>query len=116
MIRGCLAWQADGLSPPESVRAATERYLAGEDTFGRWRDECTTPDPNAWQSSAELWASWKRWAEKAGEYVGTHKRLSQTLEERGFTPAREGTKANRRGYRGFRLICQEYIEDHSVRT
>lgn len=111
MLDGCLTWQADGLDPPESVRAATEKYLAAEDTFERWRDDCTMPDPNAWEASADLWHSWKRWAEAAGEFVGTQKRFSQALEERAFTAARDGTKASRRGYRGARLIRQDYTED-----
>jgi putative DNA primase/helicase len=75
MINGCLAWQTRGLDPPDSVLVATEKYLAAEDTFERWRDECTTPDPNAWESSADLWQSWKRWAEAAGEFVSTQKRV-----------------------------------------
>jgi len=111
MLDGCMAWQVDGLNPPESVRAATEKYLAAEDTFERWRDDCTTSSPNAWESSADLWHSWRRWAETAGEFVGTQKRFSQTLEERGFTAARDGTKANRRGYRGVRLTRTDYTED-----
>jgi putative DNA primase/helicase len=110
-IDGCLAWQRDGLMPPAAVRDATADYLAGEDTFELWRDACTTIDVNAWKSSADLWASWKRWAENAGEFVGTQKRFSQTLEERGFTAARDGTKANRRGYRGARLTRTDYTED-----
>jgi putative DNA primase/helicase len=111
MLDGCMAWQVNGLNPPESVRAATEKYLAAEDTFERWRDDCTTSSPNAWESSADLWHSWRRWAETAGEFVGTQKRFSQTLEERGFTAARDGTKANRRGYRGVRLTRTDYTED-----
>jgi putative DNA primase/helicase len=110
MINGCLAWQTGGLNPPGSVLAATKKYLAAEDTFERWRDECTTPDPNAWESSADLWASWKRWAEAAGEFVGTQKRFSQTLEERGFASERQGGTGGR-GYRGAQLIRPDYTED-----
>jgi putative DNA primase/helicase len=110
MLDGCMAWQADGLNPPESVRAATEKYLASEDTFERWRDDCTTPDPNAWESSAELWGSWKRWAENSGEFVGTHKRFSQSLEERGFVAQRQGG-TGRAGYYGARLNRRDYTED-----
>jgi putative DNA primase/helicase len=35
-IRGCLAWQAQGLRPPARVRAATDEYLETADAFGRW--------------------------------------------------------------------------------
>lgn len=30
-MEGCLAWQANGLQPPDAVRLATEDYLAEED-------------------------------------------------------------------------------------
>jgi putative DNA primase/helicase len=110
MIEGCLAWQEQGLDPPAIVRAASEAYLASEDVFERWRDDCTAPDPNAWESSAELWASWKRWAERAGEGVGTQKTFGQTLEQRGFMPGRQGGTGTR-GYRGAQLNRPDYTED-----
>jgi putative DNA primase/helicase len=109
-VDGCLAWQREGLNPPEAVREATASYLAGEDTFELWRDACTTPDLNAWESSADLWRSWKAWAENAGELVGKQKSFSQLLEERGFVAARQpGTGA--RGYHGARITRQDYSED-----
>ena len=39
-IRGCLAWQADGLRPPAAVIDATAEYFDDEDGFGRWLAEC----------------------------------------------------------------------------
>jgi putative DNA primase/helicase len=33
MIDGCLAWQKQGLAPPEAVTAATAAYLEAQDTF-----------------------------------------------------------------------------------
>jgi putative DNA primase/helicase len=109
-IDGCLEWQRQGLNPPAAVREATASYLAGEDTFELWRDACTTTDPNAWESSADLWASWRQWAEHAGEFVGKQKSFSQLLDERGFRPERQpGTGA--RGYFGARLNRRDYTED-----
>jgi putative DNA primase/helicase len=109
-IEGCLIWQRESLNPPAAVRDATSSYLAAEDIFELWRDACTTPDPDAWESSAELWASFKRWAETAGERVGTQKSFSQTLEERGFERARQGS-AGTRGYRGARINRRDYTDD-----
>jgi phage/plasmid-associated DNA primase len=92
------------------VLAATEGYLAGEDTFALWRDECTTADQNEWESSADLWQCWKRWAESAGEYAGSQKRFSQTLEDHGFVSERQpGT--GKRGFRGARLNRHDYTDD-----
>ena len=40
-IKGCLAWQQQGLNPPESVKAATAEYRAESDVVERFiEDEC----------------------------------------------------------------------------
>jgi putative DNA primase/helicase len=105
MVDGALLWQRDGLNPPDSVRAATDDYLSAEDAFSLWIEECAEPDPAAWESSGSLFASWKRWAEAAGEFSGGQKRFVQLLQERGYEPHRQaGTGL--RGFRGLRLINQ----------
>jgi putative DNA primase/helicase len=109
-VDGCLEWQRQGLTPPKTVRDATDHYLASEDTFALWLDACITPDVNAWESSADLWGSWKRWAENAGEFVGKQKGFAQTLADRGFVPERQpGTGT--RGYRGGRINRSDYTDD-----
>src|SRR5262249_1677210 len=35
-VRGCLAWQRDGLRPPEMVQAATEEYRKEMDVVGNF--------------------------------------------------------------------------------
>jgi putative DNA primase/helicase len=69
MIKGCLAWQAEGLRPPKAVTAATAAYLEAEDATAAWIDEKCERDPNAWSSSSSLFASWSAWATAAGEFV-----------------------------------------------
>ena len=75
MIEGCLAWQRDGLSPPDAVTTATDEYLSAEDAFTSWLDECCSRDANAWTLSGVLFASWKAWAEAGNEYVGPRKQF-----------------------------------------
>ena len=83
-IDGCLEWQEHGLAPPQAVRQATEEYLAAEDAVARWiEDRCITI-PTCQALSRALYADWRDWAEKAGEFVGAHCRFSQALEDRGF--------------------------------
>lgn len=101
MIEGCLAWQRDGLSPPPAVRDATGAYLESEDATATWLEEACFRDPQAWTSSSELFASWKAWAEQAGEHVGGSKRFVQTLEARGFQSHRTETG---RGFRGLKVL------------
>ena len=99
-IDGCLEWQKRGLDPPVAVVAATDEYLTSEDAVGRWLDERTRVDPNCFESSADLYADWREWAEKAGEFVGSQKRLAQELIDRGFTKHRDHGPVNK-GARGF---------------
>ncbi|MBX3027665.1 hypothetical protein KF840_22430 [bacterium] len=47
IIDGAIAWYADGLRPPEIVRAATAAYRAEMDAVGQWVDEYCERDPRA---------------------------------------------------------------------
>ena len=108
-VQGCLEWRKVGLNPPRAVREATDDYLTAEDSFGAWLEECTEPavDWNL-EKSADLFASYKAWAEKAGENPGTQKRFAGTLQDRGY--AKKDTKAAR-GFEGIRLKRADYSDD-----
>lgn len=84
MIRGCLAWQREGLTAPAAVTSATDAYLDAEDAVATWLTERCEEENGAVERSGGLFASWKDWAEKAGEPAGSQKKLSQKLEDRGF--------------------------------
>jgi putative DNA primase/helicase len=84
-VEGCLAWQRVGLAPPKAVTSATDDYMAAEDALGRWLEERTIKAANARAGSSGLFHDWRQWAENAGEYVGSQKRFSQSLEARGYT-------------------------------
>jgi putative DNA primase/helicase len=103
MIDGSLDWQERGLTPPEAVTAATAAYLEAQDSFSAWLNECCKRDPNAWERSQTLFASWKIWAEQAGYFVGDAKTFREKLErcddiEHKLQP---GTK--RAGFQGLHL-------------
>jgi putative DNA primase/helicase len=89
-IDGCIEWQKQGLNAPAAVRAATDNYLAEEDAVQSWIDECCDVAPICCQRKSKLFASWKQWADAAGEYVGSQKALSMELERRGFKSGSEG--------------------------
>jgi putative DNA primase/helicase len=101
MIQRSLAWQRSGLRPPVTVREATAMYLEGEDALAAWIDDCCAVDPQAWAKSAELFASWKEWAERSGEYTGSQRRFAQTLEGRGY-PRRRTNQV--RGHVGLKVV------------
>jgi putative DNA primase/helicase len=89
-IEGCLHWQRIGLATPKIVRDATDSYLEAEDAISTWLAERCWIGPAYYDTALNLFASWKSWAEGAGEYVGPRKRFTQALEARGFFPRRQG--------------------------
>jgi P4 family phage/plasmid primase-like protien len=94
MIQGCIEWQQTGLRPPEIVKESTDEYLGGEDSLQQWLDDCCDLGMGFTTSKA-LFKSWSEWAENAGEFVGTMKRLMAKLESRGVS-----TGQKHRGMRG----------------
>ncbi len=98
-VEGCLAWQRDGLNPPDSVVSATDEYFEAEDALGRWLEENCVLQVNAKSLTAELFNDWKQWCDAAGEFIGTQRRFSDLLVTRGIEKWRNGT-----GLRGFRGI------------
>ena len=101
-IDGCVAWQEQGLNPPQCVTEATGAYLETEDSFGTWIDECCDRQERAWEASKNLYASWRQWAEASGEFVGSQKRFAEAMQSHGFEPARFGT-SRARGFNGISL-------------
>lgn len=88
MILGCVAWQEQGLAPPTAVTEATEKYLEAQDTVQSWLGECCDIGAKHKDTAANLYCSWKAYAESAGEVAGCSKALGEELEKVGFTAKR----------------------------
>lgn len=101
-IVGCAEWQSRGLNAPRAVLAATEEYFESQDAIQRWIDECCTTDPNDTVLTADLFESWKVWAERSGEYVVPLRRFTESLIQRGFNRWRNPVD-DRMGFRGISL-------------
>lgn len=109
-IEGCVEWQMHGLDQPQAVRDATAAYLTDEDVFAHWIDDACDQLPSYQEPIKALYASYRRWAEHAGERVLGSKRFSQALAERGFQRVKMGA-GDSRGFGGLRLKLP--IEDGS---
>jgi P4 family phage/plasmid primase-like protien len=107
-VEGCLEWQRIGLRPPQSVVAATEEYFDSEDALGRWLAEACTKGLNKAALTTELFASWKAWAEKGGEFYGSMKKFSQDLSARGF---RKTPGTRNAGFMGLALAGEAEQEE-----
>ena len=84
MVDGCLAWQRDGLKPPDSVTLATESYLQGEDALQLWMNECCLQGATYACTLAELHHSYAAYCEQSMEKPITRKRLGDALGGKGI--------------------------------
>lgn len=109
MIEGCLAWQEQGLNPPQIVRDKTEEYFKSEDAVGRWLEDRCVIGGGERAGSTELFQSWREWANENGEYVGSQKRLTQALLGRKFERWQDST-TRRRGFAGVGIIDRQGAE------
>ena len=89
LVRGCLAWQKQGLSPPAAIQAATHAYLEEQDDFRQFLAEvCESADPkNATDTvlAEDLWNCRKEWNEERNQSKHeTKNSFGRTLTARGF--------------------------------
>jgi putative DNA primase/helicase len=100
MIDGCLDWQRDGLSPPETIKAATTEYLNAEDSIAAWIADCCEREPLAFEATANLYASYTGWCQRSGESPGARKDFREKLMLKNMV---EKNTSAARGFNGLRL-------------
>jgi putative DNA primase/helicase len=83
-LQGCLAWQREGLRPPQVVLDATDEYFEEEDAIGEFVNEECNVSQVAREGISSIYQRWRERTDKRGEYVGTSRWLVQQLVMRGF--------------------------------
>jgi putative DNA primase/helicase len=63
LVRGCLAWQRDGLQVPASVLQARHEYRGEEDTLGQFLEECCLQSEGASVKAGQVYEHYKIWAQ-----------------------------------------------------
>lgn len=89
-LEGCRAWQAQGLVPPEEVRAATAEYRREMDLLQDFFDACCVAHPAARGPQPALYAAYKAWAEAAGHHPMSSNKFGRKLGARGFEKRHTG--------------------------
>ncbi len=97
-VRGCLAWQRDGLTAPDKVKDATKAYRDEQDDIGRFLAECCTIQDGLSTTAGAAYDAYKKWG---GGW--SQRRFSQAMTDRGHKT--EGRDSNGRAiYPGMGLI------------
>ncbi|MEP7245377.1 MAG: phage/plasmid primase, P4 family, partial [Gammaproteobacteria bacterium] len=66
LVRGCLLWQAEGLTPPECVLAATAQYEEESDVLADFlADSCVVSNEES-IGAHEFYRLYREWADRAG--------------------------------------------------
>ena len=73
-VRGCLAWQREGLNPPDSVRAATKAYREESDVLAPFFSERCVLDPSARTQARVLFEAYESWCD--AKRIPADKRLN----------------------------------------
>lgn len=94
-VRGCRAWQHDGLQAPATVRAATRAYRQDEDPLAVFLEECTLRGAGPVYSlkHAEVYAVYERWSSGRDEPTLTTRQFGDALRAAGFASHRGGKGA-----------------------
>ncbi|WP_343618681.1 phage/plasmid primase, P4 family [Ralstonia sp.] len=102
-VRGCLAWQKDGLTPPAAVLQATEGYQGEMDVIASFiAERCVTEDGDAIETSKRLYEAYVDWCKENGETPEIRRKFGQRITEKGF----QRYTSNGVRYRGIKLATE----------
>ncbi len=109
LVRGCLAWQAEGLNIPAKVVDATLAVRGRQSGFDIWLDENTVRDPVAWTSTEALHADHMACASAIGMVPCGKSEFGRRLARLGDLEAARDEVDDKqlRGWRGIRLSTPE---------
>ena len=67
MVRGCLAWQREGLTEPARVTRSSNDYRASQDIVGNFIDECCSVGPAESCQASACYEAFKLWHQGTGQ-------------------------------------------------
>lgn len=106
LVRGCLAWQSEGLRPPPAVLEATGAYKREEDLLADFLEEVCLADPGVVPAGEELSAALLYEAFRTWFETNVSKKHVWTQKVFGLAMAKRFAKRKRNGliyYLGLRL-------------
>jgi putative DNA primase/helicase len=109
-VRGCRAWQSEGLIPPALVREATDEYRRESEPLTPFFDECCVIRDGARVQGSVLYRSYVRWSE---EYY-VKGRLTQTAFGKEVRKQFEVEKKKNVWYMGIGVADSDSEHDQQV--
>lgn len=103
LVRGCIAWQKEGLGTAAAIQLATKGYQGEEDLVGQFLEECTIEDQSSQVQASELYGAYRRWSQAAGLTPKSSTWFGKQMRKRGVDAVKFGTVS----YLGLALRRQE---------
>lgn len=107
LVEGAVDWYKSGLSTPDQVIDATERYKDDEDYFAYFLEDRCKFEDSGFTLAGELKSSYSEWRRDNGCPELSFKTLKSRLLKVGIESARSKTH----GLRGYKGICLKSHED-----
>lgn len=83
-LQGYAMWKAEGLLPPKQVQDATAEYRGEMDIMAAFIDDCCKTEDTATCAAKDLYASYRAWAEEAGEHCMSKAIFGRRLVDKGY--------------------------------
>ena len=83
-LRGCLAWQKEGLEDPPAVLAATSRYREESDSVAPFIEQCCESGKGLECPRGALYDAYREWCARSGERPLSKSDFKKDLEGRDF--------------------------------
>jgi putative DNA primase/helicase len=101
IVQGSLAWQREGLNPPQEVLAATDEYRREQDVLERFMNDCCLFVDGEWTSAGSIREGFEEWAKEEGlEPKLDAQGLAEKLRQNGCERVR---RKGRHGWSGITL-------------
>ena len=110
-LEGLRQWQQMGLAEPDTVTDATSEYWADQDVLQHFLDARCKTGVSQRVKGAALYASYKQWAEVAGEQIMSERDFGNAMSDRGYS--RYHTKSER-GREGIALTAEAETVDETL--
>jgi putative DNA primase/helicase len=102
-IKGCLAWQKEGLKTPKAVEEATSEYEAESDPLAAFFEDCCEMDLAFRIPKSKLRDAYQDWCRANKERLVSRKAFAEKMKKRGFG---EGSTGTDRFWTGLRCRSQ----------
>lgn len=112
IVQGALMYQKEGLKAPKVIEDARNEYKEDMDLLSDWVAECCTVGNKEAATSAQLWASWQRYAHENGElkYISSSRALGKRLSTK-FEVIKNSHGIRGRGFAGISVKdCEDFEE------